>query len=481
MIQENNIEQEINKELSIKYRVVPYKFDQDKIIFWTDEYSSNTKEALKILTKKNVELKECSSQDLYELRQKYYSKTDISNIKSIIDDFSDGKILNKRQDFENNDSKIIRLVNYLLDYAIANKASDIHFDAVDGASIVRIRIEGILRDLLKLDRSLSNILINRIKVLAKLDYTVRNIPQDGSFSYKKDGKNIDIRVAVVPTIYSEKLVLRILNRDNVELTRQGIGLQGRNAELVSKLIRQPSGLILSVGPTGSGKSTTLITLLKELKSPEINIMTVEDPVEYKVEGFNQIEINEERGLDFNLGLKSILRLDPDKLMVGEIRDQETARTALRASITGRLVLSSLHTNDSPSAVYRLKDIGVEEYLISAGLIGVISQRLVRKLCDCKVKERKYVELYDETMDIYKPGSCSKCDMGYTGRMAVYEILLLNDRLKEAINSGMGLIEFKRLCKEEGLITLKESMKELLKEGSTSLDEVYKNIMTIGEK
>ena len=210
-------------------------------------------------------------------------------------------------------------------------------------------------------------------------------------------------------------------------------------------------------------------------------MTVEDPVEYKVEGFNQIEINEERGLDFNLGLKSILRLDPDKLMVGEIRDQETARTALRASITGRLVLSSLHTNDSPSAVYRLKDIGVEEYLISAGLIGVISQRLVRKLCDCKVKERKYVELYDETMDIYKPGSCGECDMGYTGRIAVYEILLLNDRLKEAINSGMGLIEFKRLCKEEGLISLKESMKEMLKEGITSLDEVYKNIMTIGEK
>ena len=264
MIQKNNIEQEINKELSIKYRIVPYKFDQDKIIFWTDEFSSNTKEALKVLTKKNIEFKECSSKDLYDLRQKYYSKTDISNIKSIIDDFSDEKILNKRQGFENNDSKIIRLVNYLLDYAIANKASDIHLDAVDGASLVRIRIEGILRDLLKLDRSLSNILINRIKVLAKLDYTVRNIPQDGSFSYKKDGKNIDIRVAVVPTIYSEKLVLRILNRDNVELTRQGIGLQGRNAELVSKLIRQPSGLILSVGPTGSGENSIIVidTIIK---------------------------------------------------------------------------------------------------------------------------------------------------------------------------------------------------------------------------
>ncbi len=468
----------IDKNLSIKYNVVPKEAHANKYVFYAEEISSNVESSLKILLKGDIEFMLCDSENLNRLRDEVYSKEDISSISGLVEDISENE--SDESKIKDDDSRIVKFVNLLIEYAIENKASDIHMDNYDKYTLIRLRVDGILKDIYKLKKYTGGLVTNRIKVLSNLDYTVKNVPQDGRFTYKYKNKSIDIRVAISPTIYSGKVVLRILNREVVDFTREGIGLTGRQSQLVSKLISQPGGLILNVGPTGSGKTTTLITLLKELKNPEINIITIEDPVEYRVEGLNQIEINEKRGLDFNLGLKSILRLDPDKIMVGEIRDLETAKTALRASITGHLVMSTLHTNDSPSAVYRLTDMGVENYLISAGVIGVISQRLVRKLCDCKKEEHRYVDIYDERMNIYKASSCDKCSGGYRGRIAVYEVLIIDDVLREAISSGMSLSEFRKLCTDRGMVSLKESMKELLLKGETSLDEVYKNIITIGE-
>ncbi|MDO5040791.1 MAG: GspE/PulE family protein [Peptoniphilus sp.] len=479
MINKNlNLYDIIDKNLSIKYNVVPKEAHENKYVFYAEEISSNVESSLKILLKRDIEFILCDGDRLNTLRDEVYSKEDLSSISGLVDDISRSEIAEIKT--EDEDSKIVKFVNLLIEYAIENKASDIHLDNYEKYTLIRLRIDGILKDIYKLKKYTGGLVTNRIKVLSNLDYTVKNIPQDGRFTYKYKNKSIDIRVAITPTIYSGKVVLRILNREVVDFTREGIGLMGRQSQLVSRLITQPGGLILNVGPTGSGKTTTLITLLKELKAPEINIMTIEDPVEYRVEGLNQIEINEKRGLDFNLGLKSILRLDPDKIMVGEIRDLDTAKTALRASITGHLVMSTLHTNDSPSAIYRLRDMGVENYLISAGVIGVISQRLVRRLCDCKKEEYRYVDIYDEQMKIYSPSSCEKCSGGYRGRIAVYEVLVIDDFLREAIGKGVTLSEFRKLCSDRGMISLKESMRELLLKGETSLDEVYKNIVTIGE-
>ncbi|WP_138159265.1 GspE/PulE family protein [Peptoniphilus catoniae] len=476
----NDLLKIVNKNISLKYNVVPKAIKGDLVIFWTDEFNQNTDSALRLLLGRDVSFDLCEKSQLNDFRQRVYSKPDISSVESILGELSQISSVSEGDHRDNSDSKIARLLNKIIEYAVSKGASDIHIDSHEKFSLVRIRLDGNLNDLIKVDKPITRLLVNRIKVLCNLDYTVKNIPQDGRFTYNYGDRKIDIRVAVTPTIYSEKIVLRILNREVVDFTREGIGLKGEQGRLVDKLIRQPNGLILSVGPTGSGKSTTLITLLKEIKNPDINIVTIEDPVEYRVEGINQIEINEKSGLDFNLGLKSILRLDPDKIMVGEIRDAQTAETALRASITGHLVLSTLHTNDSPSAIYRLRDMGVENYLISAGVIGIISQRLVRKLCDCKIKERRYVDVFGKNMDIYRPGSCEKCNNGYRGRVAVYEVLIINDELREAINNGVPLADFKKLCLKSGMISLKYSMEELLENGITSLEEVYKNIVTIGE-
>lgn len=468
----------IDKNTSIKYKVVPKEEFDDKVVFWSQDYNQNTLLSLKLLIQKNIDIILCEDDELTKYRSDLYSNKDISDIESTLNLVSNNTYNSSIEENTNDEnSAIIKSLNEIIDYAIDNKCSDIHFDANSKGSKVRIRRDGILENLLEVDSKAARLLVNRIKVISNLDYTIRNVPQDGRFTYK----GIDFRVAIIPTAFSEKVVLRILDKQNVEFTMEGIGLRGNDLEKISNLIKQPNGLILVVGPTGSGKSSTIYTLLNEINSPQINIISVEDPVEYKIEGINQIEINEKVGLDFNAGLKSILRLDPDKIMVGEIRDSQTARTALRSSITGHLVMSTLHTNDSPSALYRLRDMGIENYLISAGVIGIISQRLVRKLCDCKKKENKYVDIVGKHMDVHSAVGCPKCNhTGYQGRIAVFEILILDDVLKDAINENIPLSQFRKLCKQQGMVSLKESLINLISDGTTSLEELYKNIVTIGE-
>lgn len=434
-------------------------FDNEKNIKYFEKYAN------KIIEYKEVSIEEFENKKKELLNEKY-----INNIKSEI---------NKLKITEN-ETSIVNLVDAILDYTINKKASDIHIEGLEKEVLIRVRIDGVLNNLCRINKKHQQKIISRIKILSNLDYTVKNIPQDSRFSYSFRDRTIDIRVATTPTVYGEKIVLRILDKQSIEYTRDGIGLEGENLKKVLNLITQPSGLILCVGPTGCGKSSTIYTILKYIKNDEINIITIEDPVEHKIEGINQININEKTGLSFETGLQAILRLDPDKIMVGEIRNIDTAITAMRASITGRMVFSTLHTSDCPSTIYRLLDMGLERYLISAGLIGIISQRLVRKLCTCKKKVKSYVDIYDEDLIHYEAVGCEKCNNGYLGRKAVYEILILNQEIKRAINNNATLEELTKIAIDSDMVLLKDAMKKELIEGVTSVEEIRKNIMTIGE-
>lgn len=463
------------KTISEKYNVVFKEEDRDNITFFSEELNGNVESALKIIFDKNIVFEVIDSELLNLKRNEFYSLDEDKLILKF--SLSSNYNLNSLE-FES-DSEAAIALNNIIKYALEKGASDVHFDSKISEVVVRLRIDGILQDVSKISKASYNLLSTRIKVISNLDYTIRNKPLDGRFSFKTKDRFVDIRVAIIPTTLQEKIVLRILDKTSVDFTMNGIGLFGEDAEKVKKLIRQPNGLLLVSGPTGSGKSSTLYTILNYLYSRELNIITVEDPVEYKIDGINQIEINKELGRSFNDGLKSILRLDPDKIMVGEIRDKETAQTALRAAITGHLVLSSIHTNDSPSAIYRLKDMGIENYLISAGLIGIISQRLVRKLCGCAEPIKEYVDIFSKEMTHYKPKGCSKCRNGYVGRTAVFEILILTDELKEAIVKEVSLREFRELC-SKNMVSLKDSLETMVDCGLTSLDEVYKNVESVGD-
>lgn len=459
------LEEELDKLYIIPISETEYSisiytiFDNEKNIKYFEKYVN------KIIEYKEVSIEEFENKKKELLNEKY-----INNIKSEI---------NKLKITEN-ETSIVNLVDAILDYTINKKASDIHIEGLEKEVLIRVRIDGVLNNLCRINKKHQQKIISRIKILSNLDYTVKNIPQDSRFSYSFRDRTIDIRVATTPTVYGEKIVLRILDKQSIEYTRDGIGLEGENLKKVLNLITQPSGLILCVGPTGCGKSSTIYTILKYIKNDEINIITIEDPVEHKIEGINQININEKTGLSFETGLQAILRLDPDKIMVGEIRNIDTAITAMRASITGRMVFSTLHTSDCPSTIYRLLDMGLERYLISAGLIGIISQRLVRKLCTCKKKVRSYVDIYDEDLIHYEAVGCEKCNNGYLGRKAVYEILILNQEIKRAINNNATLEELTKIAIDSDMVLLKDAMKKELIEGVTSVEEIRKNIMTIGE-
>lgn len=457
----------INREEMINKGIIPiYKKEKlEKLIIKENIDISNL-----YLNTREINILEVDNKSFEKIKSLILIKEKAEEISNIIEKLE--------KNIEKDDYFLVKLIDYIIEYAILTNSSDIHFEGSMEEVIVRVRTDGVLNNLCKLNKIHHQRLISRIKILANLDYTIKNIPQDSRFTYEFKNENIDIRVATTPTVFNEKIVLRILDKSKVEYTKEGIGLFGDNLIKVNKLLKQPSGIILSVGPTGSGKSSTIYTLLEDIKSEDINIMTIEDPVEYKISGINQMNIDEKSGFTFEKGLEAILRLDPDKIMLGEIRNAQAARTAFRASITGRMIFSTLHTSDCPSTIIRLQDMGVENYLISAGLMGIISQRLVRKLCTCKKEVQEYVDIYNEELKFYKPVGCEKCNKGYSGRIAVFEILILNQELKEAINKNKPLEELNKLALKSGMIPLKNELKKLLLKGDTSLDEIYKNIITL---
>lgn len=395
-------------------------------------------------------------------------------------------VANQLGDDAVNSAPTIRLVNSIIERAITERASDIHLEPHETELRVRMRIDGMMRDILTVPRNLQGSVISRLKIMSGMDIAERRVPQDGRFNVVIKSKNIDLRVSTLPTVYGEKIVARLLDKSGGKLSKEAIGLEGADLEKYEKMIHCRSGVILIVGPTGSGKSTTMYTMIDDLNTREVNLVTLEDPVEYNIDGINQVQINEKTGMTFASGLRSILRQDPDIIAVGEIRDGETAEIAMRAAITGHVVLSTIHTNDAVGTIDRLKDIGVEPYLISSALRGVISQRLVRRICpQCRKAYTPTEEELDTlglkpdiNMEFYRGEGCPNCfDTGYRGRIAVFEMLPITRRVRTMIADGSSRAQIEEELKspEAGFVSLWENALRLVKEGITTSSEITRVI------
>ena len=383
----------------------------------------------------------------------------------------------------------IRFVNSVIERAITERASDIHLEPQEGEMVVRMRIDGVLRRVFTVPANLQATVIARLKIMGGMNIAERKIPQDGRAMVTAKDKEIDLRISSIPTIYGEKIVLRLLDKSSGHINRKTIGLEGEDEKKYDRLLKNSSGVILIVGPTGSGKSTTMCAMIQELCNEQTNIMTLEDPVEYNIPGANQCQINEKTGMTFAVGLRSILRQDPDVISVGEIRDGETASIAVRAAITGHLVISTLHTNDAVSTISRLVDIGVEPYMISSALRGVVSQRLVRKICpQCRKaytpteEEKRMVGIAEnEDVTFYKGEGCQECGRtGYRGRRGVFEILTLDAALRREVANNASSEELTKTALENGFVTMKDNCRRLVLEGVTTVAEAAKAINSAAE-
>ena len=377
---------------------------------------------------------------------------------------------------------IVEFINMLLDQAAVTKASDIHIKPNEKDVRIRMRIDGELREIACVGGGSLNTIISRIKVLSNLNIAEKRIPQDGAFTYKGKDCLLELRVSILPSLFGESCVMRVIDKNGAEYDFSMLGMSNEDEKVFRKMIERPDGLILVTGPTGSGKSTTLYTALRELNKPNVNIITVEDPVESPMRDINQIQVNSQVGLDFSAALRSILRHDPDIIFIGEIRDGETAQIAVRSSITGHLVLSTLHTNDALSAVMRLTDMGIEKYLVTSALSGVVAQRLLKRVCPECSEDHLITEAEAEMTGlpvgtVTKMGKgCMACgNTGYSGRIAIYEFVLVTKELRKAVLSGATMDELHDVARKQGMISLKDSCKELLLNGITSCKEAIRVI------
>lgn len=390
----------------------------------------------------------------------------------------------KEFDFEK--TSIVDIVNTIIMDAIKRKASDIHFDPTEECLMVRIRIDGELQDYAKIPNILKKNLVTRIKIISGMNITENRLPQDGAIKSISDSYNLDLRVSSLPVIGGEKIVIRILDYSMSLNGLENLGFSSVNLDRINKMINKPNGLILVTGATGTGKSTTVYALLQKLNSKERNIITVEDPVEMKIKNINQVQVLSDIGLTFSNTLRSILRQDPDIIMIGEIRDNETARIAVRASITGHLVLSTVHTNNSLTTIERLIDMKVERYLLGSALTGIISQKLVKKLCSkCRSTrptteyEKKLIKkhLGIEVNEVYAPVGCKYCNHGFKGRIAIHEVLSINENVREAITANKNRKELKELvynAKDDITTMFEDGLKKAL-EGLTTMEEILKTV------
>lgn len=383
------------------------------------------------------------------------------------------------------DVPIVRFVNLLVSQAIQDFASDIHIEPAEHEVRVRYRIDGVLHEMQGAPKGIQNGLISRLKIMSELDIAERRKPQDGRMSVRHGSRVVDLRVATLPTVWGEKIVMRILDSSASSLRLRDLNLLDRNYEAYKASYTKPYGMILVTGPTGSGKSTTLYTTLNEVSRPEINVITVEDPVEYRMRGVNQVQVNPKAGLTFASALRSILRSDPDVVLIGEIRDHETAQIAIEASLTGHLVLSTLHTNDAPSAITRLTEMDIEPFLVGSALDCIVAQRLARKLCSrCKepmVEEPEMLAALPFALDpdqprplLYRPNGCVSCsNTGYRGRLAIHEVMTVTEEIERLAVARASSAEIGRLAREQGMLTLREDGWEKVKQGLTSVEEILR--------
>ena len=466
-----------------KYEFIPCVISNVQDIELISELQRKFKKPIKVMIAKESEIENL-------INEIYGEKTTIEVSKEVerAEEIFASEIEETTKDIleEKGEAPIIRFVNALFFQAVKERASDIHIEPAEKETVIRMRIDGVLHEIIRINKSLHEPIVSRIKVMSRLDIAEKRIPQDGKIKLKVAGKDIDVRVSTLPTVFGERVSLRILDRTATILKIEELGMEDDMIEKMKQLIKKTYGMILITGPTGSGKTTTLYACLSEINSPGINIITIEDPIEYQLKGINQIQVNPKVGLTFATGLRSILRQDPDVVMVGEIRDGETASIAIHAALTGHLVLSTLHTNDAPSAITRLIDMGIEPYLISSAVFATLAQRLVRKICQkCKVPyepDQKELDLVGLTRDqipdgiLYKGRGCKECfGTGFKGRIGIFELFLIDDEIRELINSKADSMKLKSAGISKGMRTLREDGILKVIKGITTIQELARVI------
>lgn len=477
---EQDVIQLVPRELAKRHQALPFRKEGNKLyVAMADPMDYFAIEEIRMATGFQIVPGIATKDALFRMITKYYDLQE--SIEEVLDDFSPEEEI-EESGITDDDSPIVRMVNQIITNAVAQRASDIHFDPQETEVAVRYRVDGILKTERSLPKYMQNTLTARIKIMGNLDITENRIPQDGRIKMHVNFRPIDIRLSTLPSVYGEKIVMRILDISSSLGQLDKVGFSEENLETFKSMIEKPNGIVLVTGPTGSGKSSTLYAALNHLNREEVNIITIEDPVEYQLQGVNQVQVKEEVGMTFASGLRSILRQDPDIIMIGEIRDQETAEIAIRASLTGHLVLSTLHTNSATAALTRLIDMGIEPFLISSSLTGVVGQRLVRRVCrDCARKEEptsREIEIFRnaglEIETIQRGAGCSSCGMtGYRGRLAIHEVLLIDDHIKELIMQQSSFVEIQNYVKEKGMKFLLDDGLAKVTQGLTTTEEVLR--------
>ncbi len=491
----NDIDSVLIKEIPLNYAkqnlILPVSQTVDYVaVAIADPLNHKPIDDIRLIFKKEVKVMVTSPLVLQEAINKVYERSS-SNLIEGLEDVSGDELaydLNEPVDLldaGDDEAPIIRLVNSLMFRAVKEKASDIHIEPYEKEVVVRFRIDGILYDVFKTAKRFHASISSRIKVMADLDIAEKRLPQDGRIKIKIAGKDVDIRLSTVPTSFGERLVMRILDKSSMVIDLTELGFSGEALDKINVLTTKKHGIFLVTGPTGSGKSTTLYACLSKIRSVERNIITVEDPVEYQLSGVGQIQVNPKIDLTFASGLRAILRQDPDVIMVGEIRDQETAEIAIDAALTGHFVLSTLHTNDAPGAITRLVDMGIEPFLVSSSILGVVAQRLVRKVCQfCKQpympndSELKELGISSDMLSkytIFKSRGCEKCsNTGYMGRTVVSELMIISDELRALILSGTDANTIKRQAVKEGMVTVRQNAIAKVLQGITTIEELFRS-------
>lgn len=469
--------------LAERYVLVPIKKDGNRLtIAMNDPTNFYAIDDVRMVSGCDISIVLSEKQDITNAINNFYGvKGRVGGSIDKLKEDSFKPVIKKVED-AGEDAPIIKVVNSIIEQAIRDKASDIHIEPQEEITRIRFRVDGMLREAATLPRNSHNAIVSRIKIMSEMNIAEKRLPQDGRINIQQGGREIDLRISTLPTILDEKVVMRILDKTAASIDINDLAFSQKNMELYQNLFKASYGIVLVTGPTGSGKSTTLYSTLTNINSPSKNIITVEDPVEYRIEGVNQVAVNNKAGLTFANGLRSILRQDPNIIMVGEIRDVETARISIHAALTGHLVFSTLHTNDAAGAITRLVDMGIEPFLVTSALRGVLAQRLVRRICPhCKeaytpdVAEREYLGVQaSDNIQVYRGAGCSKCNFtGYAGRMAIHEVLPIVAEMKELILSKAPDTEIFAAGRQYGVTSMREDGIQKIKNGETTVAELLR--------
>ncbi|NTW76928.1 MAG: type II secretion system ATPase GspE [Syntrophaceae bacterium] len=485
----------IMETLSVRFirenKVLPLELKQDTLkIVMADPYNQAVIDAIKVAVSHNLEIYTSECQAIDDHLEKFYSQ-EMQDINKIIENIEDDSSIHYIQEEEDDvghlqdlasEAPIIKLVNVIITRAIESRASDIHIEPFDDEVKVRYRIDGVLHDVEIIPKKLQAAIFSRIKIMAKLNIAERRLPQDGRIKLKVGGMEIDVRVSSIPILHGESIVMRLLGQNGVKIDMEQLGFPADSLVTFNNIIKNPNGIILVTGPTGSGKTTTLYGALDKINSPDKKIITVEDPIEYHLKGINQIQVMPQIGLDFPNILRHIVRQDPDIIMIGEIRDLETAEIAIQSSLTGHLVFSTLHTNDAPTAITRLLDIGVPSFLLAATIRGILAQRLVRVICPhCRevdkeaIKDERTKELFaGEKVTLYRGRGCEKCAYtGFLGRSGIYELFTIGTSIHHLIIKNADVQQIRAAARKNGMRSLMEDGLLKVKAGITTINEIFR--------